>query len=134
MTFRPLALALAAATLAAGVLPVAASAQQYGGYNNGGGYNGRYNVAGGRNHEARGVVANVNGTDLTLRNGRHVYMHQGTVIRPNGATITAGQRITAHGYDAYNGNLRAEEVTIRGGYGGNNGYRGNGSNGYRGNY
>ena len=114
MTFRLLALALAAATLAAGVLPVAASAQQYGGYNgyNNSGYdNGGYR-RGNRNREARGIVANVDGTDLTLRNGRHVYLHRGTIIRPTGASIVTGQRIMARGFDAANGNLRANEVSV----------------------
>ncbi len=49
-----------------------------------------------------GVVASANGFDLSLRDARgfidRVKLHQGTVIRPRGLTLAAGQTVTIYGY------------------------------------
>ncbi len=44
---------------------------------------------------------------------RQVYLHQGTIINPRGATIQNGQRLDVSGQPQADGSLAANEITIR---------------------
>ncbi len=100
---------------AVAALPLAASAQTYG-----------YGAG------ASGVISSVNGGAVTLRNGRTIFLKNGTPVLPNGQGLQAGERISVSGYDAGNGNVNAQQIRILG-YGGNNNYGGN-NYGYPGQY
>lgn len=107
---------LSSALLALAASPLAASAEKLNGY------------GGGNANAISGIVSSVNGGAITLRNGRTIFLQNGTVIAPNGQSIQAGERISASGWSAGNGNLNARSISING-YGSNvgpNGYR----NGY----
>jgi hypothetical protein len=95
---------IASLTLAAIVaLPTLASAQQI------------WVVNGYRHHfpeRARGVIAVIDKTDITLRNGRHVFLHNGTVINPTGKPLQVGQLIDVFGPPGGNGAINAREIDI----------------------
>lgn len=107
MNIRAVTLTLRATILAASVVPTAANAQPDNRY--GGGYQNR---GGFRPRSCRRHGCPRERYRLTLSNGRHVYMHDGTVIRPEGASIRDGQRVLARGRVASNGNLRADIVSV----------------------
>ncbi len=44
---------------------------------------------------------------------RQIYLHQGTIINPRGATIQNGQRLDVSGQPQADGSLAANEITIR---------------------
>lgn len=116
MTLQKLGLGALAVALALGT-QTAASAQPYGGYRHG-------------QRTTTGTIASVNGTNVTLRDGRQVFLKQGTVINPTGTRLQPGQRISVAGNPGGNGAINATLVTI-GGYGsGGNGF-GGARNGYR---
>jgi hypothetical protein len=77
--------------------PLAASAQMYGPPMH----------HGVRDFDAR--VASINGSAITLDDGKTVFLKQGTVI--NGR-LHPGARIHVHGFRAGNGNTNAQTVTV----------------------
>jgi hypothetical protein len=53
-------------------------------------------------HAEIGTVASVQGSSLTLGDGRTIFLHQGTVIHPTGTSLQPGMRIAATGHrDGY---------------------------------
>lgn len=121
-------LALAGAIAAAAIAPLAASAETpdaYGGYgrHGNGPWNGNARYANG--NRLAGEVAAVDGGSLKLRSGRTVFLKDGTVINPRGQSLQPGQRITAFGSSAGDGNLNAQTISIDGnaGYGNGGKYR-----------
>ena len=101
MTIRNLGLGALAAALAFGT-PAIVSAQQFGAYRDG-------------NRGATGTIASVNGTNVTLRDGRQIFLKAGTVIEPTGAKLQPGQRISVRGNPGGNGAINATLVSV-GGY------------------
>jgi hypothetical protein len=67
-------------------------------------------------HAEAGVVASVQGSSLTLQDGRHVFLHQGTVINPTGLTLAPGMHITIRGtrdgYKRFNANVIDRRGTV----------------------
>jgi hypothetical protein len=63
----------------------------------------------GARHAELGTIASVQGSSLTLGDGRTIFLHQGTVIHPTGTTLQAGMRIAAtgdrDGYKRFNAGL-----------------------------
>jgi hypothetical protein len=59
-----------------------------------------------------GVIAYVNGGAFKLRNGRTVFLHNGTVINPTGVRLQPGMRVSVFGRPAGDGNINANEVDI----------------------
>ena len=51
--------------------------------------------------------------NLYLDNGRHVELHQGTVIQPNGATPQPGQRAQITGHWNNDGSFSADAIYLR---------------------
>ena len=100
---------VAAFALAAAVtLPSLVSAQQI------------WTVNGYRHHyprQARGIIAVIDKTDVTLRNGRHVFLHNGTIINPTGKPLRVGQLIEVFGPPGGNGAINAREIDILPRYG-----------------
>jgi len=87
------------------------------GYANGNTY-GQQNGYGARS--ARGIVARVNGSNVTLQDGRQIFLKGGTVISPRGQQLQAGERIFVQGNPGGNGAINATSVRIgdRRAYGG----------------
>jgi hypothetical protein len=60
-------------------------------------------------HAELGTIASVQGSSLTLGDGRTVFLHQGTVIHPTGTTLQPGMRIAISGdrsgYKRFNAGL-----------------------------
>jgi len=60
-------------------------------------------------HAELGTIASVQGSSLTLGDGRTIFLHQGTVIHPTGTTLQPGMRIAAtgdrDGYKRFNAGL-----------------------------
>jgi multidrug efflux pump subunit AcrA (membrane-fusion protein) len=96
---------LAAGLMTAALLvaPIVGSAQTapYGanGYDNG------------QNH-TNGVISSVNRGDLTLQDGRTIFLHSGTVINPTGTQLQPGMQVSVMGSSAGNGNFNAVEIDI----------------------
>jgi len=69
---------------------------------------------------ARGIVARVNGSNVTLQDGRQIFLKGGTVISPRGQQLQAGERIFVQGNPGGNGAINATSVRIgdRRAYGG----------------
>jgi hypothetical protein len=96
------------ATFALGAIlacaPAVAGAQDMSGGAMGGGM-----MPMGTRHAELGTIASVQGSSLTLADGRTVFLHQGTVIHPTGTTLQAGMRIAAtgdrDGYKRFNASL-----------------------------
>jgi hypothetical protein len=103
MTTRAIALSLIIAATAFTV-PVVASAQGYG--NNGAPVNGE------RFTRRAGVIASVQGSSVTLQDGRTLFLRQGTVINPTGRTLRSGQRITFSGMRDGRGRINATEIDV----------------------
>ena len=110
MKLTNLALGALTAALAIGS-PTLVSAQQYGGYNNGG------------NRSTSGTIASVNGSNITLRDGRQIFLKNGTVIQPTGQRLQVGQQISVQGNPGGNGAINATNVAV-GNYGNNGNYGG----------
>jgi hypothetical protein len=94
-------LVLSAATF----VPVAAGAQQnY--YANG--YRHRYPM------QIQGIIANIDKTVVTMRNGRHIFLNSGTktVINPTGRPLRIGQTIAVYGPPGGEGSINAREIDI----------------------
>jgi hypothetical protein len=95
-------LLIAASTLS---IPVMASAQQYG--------MGQGNYTPGERFTRReGMIASVQGSSVTLQDGRTLFLRQGTVINPTGRTLRAGQRITFSGQRDGRGRINATEIDV----------------------
>ncbi len=62
--------------------------------------------------QAKGVIAVIDKTDITLRNGRHVFLHNGTIINPTGRPLRVGQLIDVFGPPGGNGSINAREIDI----------------------
>jgi len=48
-------------------------------------------------HAELGTIQSVQGSSLTLNDGRTVFLHQGTVINPTGTTLAPGMRVAIRG-------------------------------------
>jgi len=63
----------------------------------------------GSHHAELGTITSVQGSSLTLGDGRTIFLHQGTVIHPTGTTLQPGMRIAAtgdrDGYKRFNAGL-----------------------------
>jgi hypothetical protein len=93
---------IAASTLS---IPVMASAQPYGAAP------GNF-VRGERFTRREGVIASVQGSSVTLQDGRTLFLRQGTVINPTGRNLRAGQRITFSGQRDGRGRINATEIDV----------------------
>jgi hypothetical protein len=80
--------ALAALACAMIVTPLGASAQSM---------MGPGMVMGTMRHAELGTIQSVQGSSLTLGDGRTVFLHQGTVINPTGVQLAPGMRIAVRG-------------------------------------
>lgn len=99
--FNKIAAAVAAATLGAGLIPSAVSAQELP----------PYAYAGG---QIQGTIASINSTfNITVRDNNgyldNVGLHQGTIINPTGLTLEPGMAVTILGDDA-GGVFNANEI------------------------
>jgi hypothetical protein len=64
-------------------------------------------------HErAKGVIAAIDKTTITLRNGRHIFLQNGTVINPTGRPLRVGQLIDVFGPPGGEGAINAREIDI----------------------
>jgi hypothetical protein len=64
-------------------------------------------------HErAKGIIANIDKTTITLRNGRHIFLQNGTVINPTGRPLRVGQLIDVFGPPGGEGAINAREIDI----------------------
>ena len=96
-----------------------------GGYNNGTYNNGTYNNGGngnwnyGRGNQLSGTVSSFSPYNLYLSNGRHVELHNGTVINPTGTNLSPGMRVRIVGAQNSDGTFNANEIDVvgNGGYG-----------------
>lgn len=61
-----------------------------------------------------GIIASANSGDITLRNGRTIFLKHGTVIDPRGQLLQAGGRISVRGVAVENGNIDAQTIRIIG--------------------
>ena len=61
---------------------------------------------------AKGWIAAVDKTTITLRNGRHIFLQQGTVINPTGRPLRVGQYIDVFGPPGGEGAINAREIDI----------------------
>lgn len=75
----------------------------------GGNMAGSYDGANGR---LSGIVASVHGGAVTLRNGRTIFLQNGTTIEPTGASIQPGERLSVSGFNAGDGNINARDISI----------------------
>lgn len=85
-------------------LPAVVSAQVYG--------NPGMGVHGERFTRREGIIASVQGSSVTLQDGRTLFLHQGTVINPTGRTLRAGQRITFNGVRDGRGRINVSEIDV----------------------
>jgi hypothetical protein len=72
-------------------------------------------VNGYRHHfpeRAKGVIANIDKTVVTLRNGRHIFLKDGTIINPTGRPLRVGQLIDVFGPPGGEGSINAREIDI----------------------
>jgi len=65
-------------------------------------------------HAELGTIASVQGSSLTLGDGRTVFLHHGTVIHPTGTTLQAGMRIAITGDRAGRGRFNASLIDVAG--------------------
>ena len=79
------------------------------------GYDNGYNNGYGRNNgnQLSGRVSSFSPFNLYLDNGRHVELHQGTVISPTGATPQPGQRAQVQGHWNNDGSFSADAIYLR---------------------
>jgi len=89
MTVQKLGLLALAVAMALGT-QTAASAQPFGAYRQG-------------QRTTTGTIASVNGTNVTLRDGRQVFLKQGTAINPAGARLRPGSASSLPGIPAGTG-------------------------------
>jgi hypothetical protein len=98
------------ATFALGAIlacaPAAAGAQDMGGMG--------MAPMGGARHAELGTIASVQGSSLTLGDGRTVFLHQGTVIHPTGTTLQPGMRIAVTGDRAGRRRFNANLIDVAG--------------------
>jgi len=63
----------------------------------------------GARHAEIGTIASVQGSSVTLGDGRTIFLHQGTVIHPTGTSLQPGMRIAVtgdrDGYKRFNAGL-----------------------------
>ena len=88
-----------------------------GSYNNGANNNGNWNY--GRGNTLTGTVSSFSPYNLYLSNGRHVDLHNGTVINPTGTNLSPGMRVRIVGNQNSDGTFNANEIDVvgNGGYG-----------------
>ena len=61
---------------------------------------------------AKGYIASIDKTVVTLRNGRHIFLQNGTVITPTGRPLRVGQYIDVFGPPGGEGSINAYEIDI----------------------
>jgi hypothetical protein len=61
---------------------------------------------------AQGWIAAIDKTTLTMRNGRHIFLQNGTVINPTGRPLRVGQYIDIFGPPGGEGSINAREIDI----------------------
>lgn len=107
---KRIAFALLACTMA--LAPFAASAQS----TMGGGMGGPTDNAmgGALGHAELGTIQSVQGSSLTLTDGRTVFLHDGTVIHPRGTTLAPGMRIAVRGDRSGHRRFNASVVNVSG--------------------
>jgi len=79
-----------------------------GNYNNGCNNNGYNNNA----HRVTGTIASVQGSSITLAGGRVVFLHQGTIIKPNGVHLRSGMDVTVTGVRSGRLRFNADEIDV----------------------
>jgi len=65
-----------------------------------------------RTQEIDGTVANFRPYNADLFGGRHLVLHNGTVIRPTGITLQRGMHVRVFGRWNRDGSFRADEVDV----------------------
>jgi hypothetical protein len=68
----------------------------------------------GTRHAELGTIASVQGSSLTMGDGRTVFLHQGTVIHPTGTTLQPGMRIAITGDRSGRGRFNAGLIDVAG--------------------
>jgi hypothetical protein len=81
-----------------------------GAYNNGAYNNGNWNY--GRGNTLTGTVSSFSPYNLYLSNGRHVDLHNGTVINPTGINLSPGMRVRIVGNQNSDGSFNANEIDV----------------------
>jgi 5'-3' exoribonuclease 2 len=85
----------------------------YGNYGYGNnGNNGNWNY--GRGNNMTGTVSSFSPYNLYLSNGRHVELHNGTVINPTGTNLSPGMRVRIVGNQNSDGTFNANEIDVVG--------------------
>jgi hypothetical protein len=72
-----------------------------------------YSVNGYTHHypqRIKGYIAQIDKTTLTMRNGRHVFLQQGTVINPTGRPLHVGDYIDVFGPPGGEGAINARAI------------------------
>jgi hypothetical protein len=65
-------------------------------------------------HAELGTIASVQGSSFTLGDGRTVFLHQGTVIKPTGTTLQPGMRVAVGGDRSGHMRFNANVVDVAG--------------------
>ena len=63
-------------------------------------------------HQLTGVIQSVQGSSFTLQSGETVFMHQGTVINPNGIRLQPGMRVSVSGPRGGHRAINANEIDV----------------------
>jgi len=63
-------------------------------------------------HRLDGRVVNAAPYNLQLDRGPHIFLHNGTVIKPRGLTLRNGQFVRVIGHNNPNGTFEADEVDL----------------------
>ncbi|HXP94601.1 MAG TPA: hypothetical protein VN905_14100 [Candidatus Binatia bacterium] len=68
------------------------------------------------NHESSlsGTVSSFGGFNMSLEDGRPVYLHQGTIINPTGTTLGPGMNVVVYGTRNRDGSINADEIDVHG--------------------
>jgi len=61
-----------------------------------------------------GIISSVQGSSVTLQDGRTLFLRQGTIINPTGISLAPGMAVTFSGTRDGRGRLNASEIDIAG--------------------
>lgn len=63
-------------------------------------------------HNITGRVQSFEPYNLVLDRGPHIYLHNGTVIRPTGLTLRPGMTVRVEGHATRDGNFSADSIDL----------------------